>query len=106
MCLPRRTTLGLDPSLAKEPTVDEGALRRWSRWFVQVLVFSVVVWLVTGAILGIPHGPGRSVESFGALDPILVGLNAMSFPVWVGSLAGLLGLVVWAGIRSLERIQR
>jgi hypothetical protein len=86
--------------------MDEQAVKRWSRWFLNALIFNVVVWLVTGAILGIPHGPGRSLESFGALDPVLTGLNDISFPVWIGSLAGLLGLVAWTGLRSLERVER
>lgn len=84
--------------------MDDRALRRWSGWFLQGLIISVVLWLVTGAILGIPHGPGHSIEDFGAFDGPLRTVNGIAFPVWVGCLAGVLGLAASTGLRHLERL--
>lgn len=59
----------------------------------------ISVWVAASAILAIPHGPGRSIES---MTPFVV-IRDGAFPVWLGALVCILAglaLRVW---RSLDQ---
>jgi hypothetical protein len=82
--------------------MDEQAQSRWFGWFTQVFLFSVVVWIIATAILGIPDGVGHSIESMKWIEVA----SSVAFPVWLGSFAGMLSMLAVAAFRALQRTRR
>jgi hypothetical protein len=78
--------------------MDEHVFERWLAWFTRAFLAGLIVWVVAAAVLGIPHGPGHSIES---LTPVQT-IHDISFPVWIGSLAGIAGLLAVRAFQSLD----
>lgn len=59
----------------------------WVRWFSAAFVIGLVPWIVSAAVLGVPHGVGHSIESMRWLETV----RDVSLPLWLGGLAGIVG---------------
>ncbi len=77
--------------------MDEHEGQKWLELFLRGFLVALIVWIFAAAILGIPHGVGHSI---GSLDPVQA-VHDIALPVWVGSLAGPLGLLIVRAFRSL-----
>jgi hypothetical protein len=80
--------------------VPEQMRRRWFGWFAQILLFALVVWMIATAVLAIPHGEGHSIES--TMAPVQTVSN-IAFPIWLGSLVGMIGLLAVGAFEALDR---
>jgi hypothetical protein len=78
--------------------MNEHVSETWLTWFSWIFAVGLIVWLVAAAVLGVPHGPGHSIES---LTPVQT-IHDISFPVWIGSLAGIAGLLAVRAFYSLS----
>jgi hypothetical protein len=78
--------------------VDEQMQRRWFGVFAQILLFTLVIWIVATAILGIPHGAGHSIESMKWAETI----SNIVFPLWLGSFVGLIGTLAVAAFGAIR----
>ncbi len=79
--------------------MNEHVAEIWFGWFSRAFLVGLIVWLVAAAVLGIPHGLGHSIESMTPVQTI----HDISFPVWVGGLAGIAGLLALRAFHSLGR---
>jgi hypothetical protein len=80
--------------------VHEQMRRRWFGWFAQLLLFALVIWMIATAILAIPHGVGHSIGSM--MAPVQTVSN-IAFPIWLGSLVGMIGLLAVGAFEALSQ---
>ncbi len=74
---------------------ERAVLDRWITFLTRLFVAALALWVVASAILGIPHGPGHSIESLSGFET----LRDIAFPIWLGSVLGVafvLGLELYA----------
>ena len=71
---------------------------RWRGIFSRAFLIGLVVWIVSSALLGIPHGPAHSIESPRWIEA----LRDISLPIWLGSFIGLLAALVMRASTSLR----
>ena len=66
---------------------SDGRLAGWTRAVWTAFAIGLSIWVPAAALLGVPHGEGHTIET---MVPIQIARD-IAFPVWVGSLAVLLG---------------
>jgi hypothetical protein len=74
---------------------SRGPLGRWTGVIWRAFVIGLAVWVAAAALLGVPHGEGHSIESMAPVQTV----HDIAFPVWVGSLAALLGALTLTLLR-------
>lgn len=82
--------------------MGERAVEKWLGWFSWVFLVGLILWLVAAAALGIPHGEGHSIE---AMTPVQT-IHDIAFPVWIGGLAGIIGLLAISAFHSLSPVRQ
>jgi hypothetical protein len=67
-------------------------IERWVPFFWRAFLTGLVVWMVASVLLAFTHGGAAS--SF-------VTIRDIAFPLWFGSLAGMVGALIMRGLLSL-----
>jgi hypothetical protein len=79
--------------------LNEQMQERWVGLFAWVFLVALLVWVVAAATLGIPHGPGHSIESMTPVQTVY----DISLPTWLGSIVGIIGLLAVKAFGAIRR---
>ncbi len=71
----------------------------WVRRCAALFVVALIVWTASAAILGVPHGPGHSIESMKIVEVT----RDISLPLWIGGFVGILGALSLDALRITRR---
>jgi hypothetical protein len=93
---PMESHIATMPRMATTNPVEQ---QTWIRWSSYAYSIGLILWVAASALLGIPHGPGHSIESMKPLET----MRDVSLPLWVGGLAGIAGALA---LQTLDRFGR
>ena len=78
--------------------MSDQAVGIWVKWFSRVFLIALLMWMATSAALGIPHGPGHSIERMTWAQTI----RDITVPIWTGAVAGVIGLLAVRACRVIK----